>query len=60
MAIAFWGALTANVEPERRSDVLDSMCIGFVVLGMFLDRFREADFTDVRMKNLQKLVATLD
>jgi len=60
MAIAFWEALTANIEPERRGDVLDSISIGFVVLGMFFDRFGEADFTDVRMKNLQNLVSRLD
>jgi hypothetical protein len=60
MAIAFWDALTTNIEPARRSDVLDSMSIGFIVLGMFFDRFGQADFNDVRMQNLKNLVSRLD
>lgn len=60
MVTAFWGALTINVEPERRRYVLDCMSIGFIVLGMFFDRFGEPDVVGVRMKNLKSLVSRLD
>jgi hypothetical protein len=46
MAIAFWDALTANIEPGRCSDVLDSMSIGFIVLGMFFDTVSQSTVRD--------------
>jgi hypothetical protein len=60
MALAFWDALTSNIEPGRRSDVLDSISIGFIVLDMFFDRFGETGFNDVRMKDLKNLVSRID